>query len=265
MKTNEEWIGLVGLKGRSDALAEAVQVLDEFRTSSGNLWIQGELEVVDRLANFVLRDEVAKKPVPVIHCERGDGDLEYFIWEVFGAETPTPGRGYQPWTGALGMDLAPSCVRVDGVHYLSKPCLDFLSDVITKREFQRWGGTEKIPLNCRWIITEYGNASREVPMESWAWFAKRLNPLLIEVPGLHERADDIAAVVDSVCDEYRNNVGLEKNFSRRSLLKLRRYSWPGGVIELENVLRDAIQSSGYKSRIEPWDVHLRPSFKENRR
>lgn len=246
---------MAGLQGSSKELAEAVMMLDLARAETDNLWIHGELLVTDRLARFFLGEALKNLPVPVIQCERYRDDLEFFVWEVFGAETATPRRGFQPWRGLLENYRDTPMVWVDGVMNLGKECFDFLSDVIAKRSFCKWGGSEPIPLNCRWIVTS-GYDESWMTVDAWRWFLRRLNPLWFFIPALEHRPDDITSIANAQCVESEKKTGFKKKFSRRSLEMLLGHDWPGGHIQLENVIQRAIQQSRYRPVVEPWDLRL---------
>jgi Nif-specific regulatory protein len=65
----------------------------------------------------------------------------------------------------------------------------------------------------------------------------RLNVFPIQVPSLRERKEDISLLAKNFLDNYDNNKVL---LTANALMKLERYSWPGNVRQLNNVLSRAI-------------------------
>lgn len=62
-------------------------------------------------------------------------------------------------------------------------------------------------------------------------------PLVIHVPPLRERPDDIPLLVDQFVDELgRREGGRRKHFSAEVLNLFREYDWPGNVRELHNIV-----------------------------
>lgn len=65
----------------------------------------------------------------------------------------------------------------------------------------------------------------------------RLNVLMLPLPPLRERFEDISLLAEYFLDRYRQEYNQpEKRFQQNSLLWMERYSWPGNVRELENVI-----------------------------
>jgi DNA-binding NtrC family response regulator len=63
----------------------------------------------------------------------------------------------------------------------------------------------------------------------------RIHRLVIDVPALRQRTDDIEPLARHFLASIAREVG-EKQLSREAVWRLRAYSWPGNVRELRNVL-----------------------------
>jgi DNA-binding NtrC family response regulator len=75
----------------------------------------------------------------------------------------------------------------------------------------------------------------------------RLRVFDLSLPPLRARPDDILPLTESLLEEIRTRLGLERtpSLTRRAHAALTTYSWPGNVRELRNVLeRAAILSDG---------------------
>jgi transcriptional regulator with PAS, ATPase and Fis domain len=63
----------------------------------------------------------------------------------------------------------------------------------------------------------------------------------IETPSLRERREDIPMLVEYFIKRYATNVGKKiKSINKKSLELLQRYSWPGNIRELQNVIERAV-------------------------
>jgi len=114
--------------------------------------------------------------------------------------------------------------------------------VIQEREFMRLGGIETIKVDVR-IIAATNVSLREMMREGR--FREdlfyRLNVIIIQLPSLHERKEDIPLLVQHFLEKYGEE-------SRKSGLiltpeamdRLASYEWPGNVRELENVIERAV-------------------------
>ena len=110
--------------------------------------------------------------------------------------------------------------------------------VIETQEFQRVGGSKKIKVDVRIISATNKDLAEEVKNGNFRedlYF--RLNVIPIRVPSLSERLDDVPALVDNFLDlfaaEYRQQ---KKRITDDAVRMLQKYSWPGNIRELKNVL-----------------------------
>lgn len=80
----------------------------------------------------------------------------------------------------------------------------------------------------------------------------RLNGMLLVLPALRERADDIPALAERFLEQSTKRGGQEnKRFSREALALLLAYSWPGNVRELKSEVERAVVRSGMSDMILP--------------
>ncbi|MDH4232154.1 MAG: sigma-54 dependent transcriptional regulator [Nitrospirota bacterium] len=110
--------------------------------------------------------------------------------------------------------------------------------IIETQEFQRVGGSKNIKVDVRIISATNKDLAEEVKGGNFRedlYF--RLNVIPLKVPSLKERVDDIPALVDHFLDlfatEYRQQ---KKEITEEAVKMLQKYSWPGNIRELKNVL-----------------------------
>lgn len=65
----------------------------------------------------------------------------------------------------------------------------------------------------------------------------RLNVIPIYIPSLKERADDIPSLLDYFISKYSPVPNANISFNAEALNKLKTYSWPGNIRELENIVQ----------------------------
>ena len=69
----------------------------------------------------------------------------------------------------------------------------------------------------------------------------RLNVFPIQIPSLHERADDIPLLVEYLIDRFGKRTGKKiRNIQKRTLELFAAYDWPGNIRELQNVVERAV-------------------------
>src|SRR5207247_5006626 len=81
----------------------------------------------------------------------------------------------------------------------------------------------------------------------------RLDVFPVHVPSLRERADDIPVLVDYFISRIAGRMGKRiRQIDKQTSGALERYSWPGNIRELQNVIeRGVILSDGDVFRLEP--------------
>ncbi len=131
--------------------------------------------------------------------------------------------------------------------------------VLQEREVEKLGGNEPIRLDVRVIAATNADLSARVDQGTFRQdLFYRLNVFRMELPPLRERPEDIAGLathfVEKVCANER--IG-RKTMDRATLERLTRYSWPGNIRELENVIEAAVVISGNRATIFPSDLRLR--------
>jgi transcriptional regulator with GAF, ATPase, and Fis domain len=68
----------------------------------------------------------------------------------------------------------------------------------------------------------------------------RLNVFPIEVPSLSTRASDIPLLIDRFVGKFSSKIGKKiDGVSQATMERLTKYSWPGNIRELENVIERA--------------------------
>jgi formate hydrogenlyase transcriptional activator len=123
---------------------------------------------------------------------------------------------------------------------------------IQEREFERLGSTRTIKVDFRLVAATNRDLQQMVgDREFRADLFYRLNVFPIHVPPLRERPDDVPLLVRYFTQKFsrRMNRGIE-TIPAKAMARLTRYSWPGNIRELENLIeRAVILSPGESLRI----------------
>ena len=115
--------------------------------------------------------------------------------------------------------------------------------VLQDRTIRPVGGTNPIQIDIR--ILAAANRELEPLVEKGAFRADlyyRINGIVLTIPPLRERKEDISALADHFLKQYyRRRVGKEvRGISAGAMQLLVRYPWPGNVRELEKVIEHAL-------------------------
>jgi DNA-binding NtrC family response regulator len=121
-----------------------------------------------------------------------------------------------------------------------------LLKVLEEKRFRRLGDVRDRRVDVRLIAATHQDlsaAAREKRFRSDLYF--RVSTLILHVPALRERPEDIPAIAQHFLEELgrargRGTVGLQADAEAA----LVRYPWPGNIRELRNVLERALLLSG---------------------
>lgn len=109
--------------------------------------------------------------------------------------------------------------------------------VLQENELEKIGGNETLPINIRVISATNQDLEKKMRNNSFRPdLFYRLNGIQLEIPPLRERTEDIKDFIYSFLNElnerYNTNVLLEAE----ALQILMKYSWPGNIREMRNVI-----------------------------
>ncbi|MFH1115622.1 MAG: sigma 54-interacting transcriptional regulator [Pseudomonadota bacterium] len=143
---------------------------------------------------------------------------------------------------------------------LSLPLQAKLLTFLDTRSFSRVGGERNLTVNARIVSATNKDLKTEVVggrFRNDLYF--RLSVFPIMVPPLRERLEDLDLLVQHIIEDLMNRMTILEppSISPAALDKLRRYSWPGNIRELRNVLERALIMSD-KKRIGSRDVKIVP-------
>jgi DNA-binding NtrC family response regulator len=117
--------------------------------------------------------------------------------------------------------------------------------MLQEQTFERVGGNETIRTDVRLIAATHRD------LKSWSEEGKfrpdlyyRLSVFTIHLPPLRDRAQDLPMLVNLFVKRFSKELGREiREVSDETIARLREYSWPGNIRELQSVLKQAILRS----------------------
>jgi two-component system NtrC family response regulator len=114
--------------------------------------------------------------------------------------------------------------------------------VLQEQAFERLGGTRTIKVDVRVVAATHRDL--ETMMRDGSFrddLFYRLNVVTIELPPLRERREDVPVLVDQFLRRFaEEGSGAVKTVSREAMDLLLKYSYPGNVRELENLVHRAV-------------------------
>jgi transcriptional regulator with GAF, ATPase, and Fis domain len=114
--------------------------------------------------------------------------------------------------------------------------------VLDQRQIERLGNPTTVPVNVRIVAATHRNLVQRVEEGTFrADLYYRLNVFPIHVPPLRERVEDIPLLVWHFVAQFTQAFGKPiDTISDENMAALQRYSWPGNIRELRNVVERAM-------------------------
>jgi two-component system NtrC family response regulator len=245
---------LPGVVCISDAMLRACRLVQRSASSDISVLLVGESgtgkEVLARALHAL--GSRASGPFVAINCAAIPEHLlesELFGHErgaFTGAERRVQGRLELSSGGTLFLDEIgdmPAAVQAK--------LLRFLQD----RTVQRVGGREDIPLDIRVVsATNREVRGEESTLREDLYY--RISELLIEIPPLRERPDDVIVLAQHFLESFREQAERPiQGLAPDAIAALTAHPWPGNVRELENRMKRAVvMTEG--SRLSARDLEL---------
>ena len=227
--------------GRSAQMTEIYKMVGRVARSDATVLIAGETGTGKELVAEVLHSNSAFRHGPLIKVACASLPETLLESELFGHEKGS-------FTGALALrkgrfELAHNgSIFLDEIGEMSLGTQKKLLRVLQEKEFERVGGSTPLRVNTRIIAATNRNLSDEVAAGRFrADLFYRLNVIVIGMPPLRERRDDIPNLVEHFLQKHRlTSSSPPARISEEALDHLLRHDWPGNVRELENTVERAV-------------------------
>src|SRR5437870_4917287 len=124
--------------------------------------------------------------------------------------------------------------------------------VLQEQEFERLGSTRTQRVDVRVLAATNASLSQMVAEKKFRRdLYYRLNVFPIDVPALRDRRDDIPLLIHYFANKYARRMGKQiESIPSETMDALSRYSWPGNIRELQNLMeRAALLSTGPSLRV----------------
>lgn len=232
--------------GSSQAFLECIALVEQAAATDVTVLLTGESGVGKGILAAHLHEVSARRNQPFLSINCGalaetllESQLFGHVKGAFtGADRDQPGLVRAADGGTFFLDE---------VSELSPATQVKLLRVLQEREVIPVGGVEAHAVDVRFVAATNRDLRREVAAgrfrEDLFW---RLNVMVIDVPPLRDRPEDIPLLAEDALERLRlrDPSIVARTFSPAAMQALCSYSWPGNVRELENAVQRAVVVAG---------------------
>ncbi|NOX26800.1 MAG: sigma-54-dependent Fis family transcriptional regulator [Gammaproteobacteria bacterium] len=229
------------LLGNSAVMKTTRATIDKLARSQAPVYINGESGTGKELAARLIHDNGARSEAPFIAVNCGAIPSELMESEFFGhkkgsftgAHNDNPGLFQSANGGTLFLDEVADLPLAMQVKLLR---------AIQEKAVRAVGASEEISINVRILSATHKNLARLVENGLFRQdLFYRINVIELAMPSLRDRQDDITELAAHLLSQLANAHQLETpEIQGDAIQALQRYSFPGNVRELENILERAM-------------------------
>lgn len=227
--------------GKSKALMEVLEMVDKVAPTEARVLITGENGSGKELIARQLHDKSPRAKFPFVEVNCAAIPSELIESELFGHEKGAftsaiktkKGKFEQAETGTLFLDE---------IGDMSLSAQAKVLRALQENKINRVGGEVDIKVNVRVVAATNKNLVEEIKKGNFREdLYHRLSVILVHLPGLNERKEDIPLLtehfINQICSEY----GIPpKNISEEALKALQSVNWTGNIRELRNIIERLI-------------------------
>lgn len=245
-------------EGKSHTMKETGKLIEKVAPTDATVLILGE----NGTGKYVVAQEIYmksnRKNAPFIHVDLGSLNENLFESELFGyskgaftgAEKDTPGR----------FELADrGTIFLDEIGNLSLPLQSKLLTVLQSQKVNRLGESKERKIDVRVICATNAPIYQMVNEGKFRQdLLFRINTMEIKIPPLRNRKEDILPMTNYFLDKFKTKYRKPNlNFAESSKSKLKTYTWPGNIREMENMIERAVILAD-KDEIDGQALHFLP-------
>ncbi|MCU0362531.1 MAG: sigma-54 dependent transcriptional regulator [Bacteroidales bacterium] len=233
--------GDVIISGASPTMINVMNIVKKVAPTDANVLITGENGTGKELVAREIHRLSARSEELMLTVDMGSITETLFESELFGhakgaftdARDERKGKIEQADRGTLFLDE---------IGNLSLQAQAKLLSVLQNRTIVKVGSNRPVEVDIRLICATNRNLQQMVQDGSFREdLLYRINTILIEVPPLRDRVDDIPVLAGHFLRIDSRRYGKEGlKLSTHALEKLSNYSWPGNVRELQHIIEKAV-------------------------
>jgi formate hydrogenlyase transcriptional activator len=245
METVNTEVGFSGIVGQSVALRQVLQLVEMVAPSDSTVLLLGETGTGKELIARAIHEQSQrhKQSFVTLNCAAIPGSL--FESELFGHERGAFTGAHMQRAGRL--ELADKgTLFLDEVGDLPRELQPKLLRTIQEHTYERVGSARTKNVDVRLVAATNCNLEQMVDEKQFRQdLYYRLNVFPIRIPPLRERLEDIPLLVQHFTQKNARRMNKQiDTIPEATIQKLQRWSWPGNIRELENLIERSVILSG---------------------
>ena len=252
---------LIPIIGVSQAIQRIKDTIKRVAPTEARVLITGEPGTGKELVAKWIHHQSSRKDGPMVEVNCAAIPSELIESELFGHEKGS-------FTGATKQRVGKfeqangGTLFLDEIGDMSLSAQAKVLRALQENRISRVGGDRSIPVDVRVVAATNKNLLEQIEENEFREdLYHRLSVILVHLPALRERREDIPLIASQFCEQMVQRNGLHpKTFSESALERMAQYDWRGNVRELLNVVeRLLILSEGDQVDVRDVERYVQPN------
>lgn len=245
------------LVGNSAALSLVKEMIEKVGSTDARVLITGPngsgKELVAR--NVHAKSKRSEAPIVEVNCAAIPSEL--IESELFGHEKGSFTSAIKQRIGKFEQAEG-GTLFLDEIGDMSLSAQAKVLRALQENKITRVGGEKEIPVNVRIIAATNKDLKKEIEQQRFREdLYHRLSVIVIKVPSLDDRKEDIPLLVDKFLTDISEEHGSKKKkMTDQALKALQSHHWTGNIRELRNVVERLVIMSGEEIQAEDVKKYL---------
>lgn len=245
--------------GESEGIARIKDTIEKVAPTDARVLVTGENGVGKEMVARWIHEKSNRNTGPIIevNCAAIPGEL--IESELFGHEKGSFTSAIKQRIGKFEQ-ASGGTLFLDEVGDMSLSAQAKVLRALQEGKITRVGGDKEISVDVRVVAATNKDLLKEVEDKNFRLdLYHRLGVILIHVPSLNERRDDIPLLVDKFLGDIATEYGqAKKTIDKKAMDALQRHNWSGNIRELRNVVERLVILSGKSIQLEDVNNYVLP-------
>lgn len=231
--------------GKSSGISQIKRTIEQVAPTDARVLVTGPNGTGKELVARWLHEHSSRKDKPIVEVNCAAIPSELIESELFGHEKGAFTSAIKQRIGKFEQANG-GTLFLDEIGDMSLSAQAKVLRALQENVITRVGGEKEIPVNVRIVAATNKNLREEIDLRRFREdLYHRLAVIIIHVPSLNERRDDIPELVEHFSDQVCKQYGCPlKKFDVQAIRALQTVNWTGNIRELRNVVERLIILGG---------------------
>ncbi len=231
--------------GKSEPIEKILQTIELVAPTEARVLVTGDNGTGKELVARWIHEKSPRSKYPIIEVNCAAIPAELIESELFGHEKGAFTSAVKQRIGKFEQ-ANNGTIFLDEIGDMSLSAQAKVLRALQENKITRVGGDKEIPVNVRVVAATNKDLRHEIARGKFREdLYHRLAVIIIDVPPLRERIEDIPLLVNHFSEVICKDYGIAvKTFAPKALKRLQQFEWTGNIRELRNVVERLIILSG---------------------